>query len=193
MNFFLAFGAKIFLYFQYRKEEYLFLRSRKYIEEWGEGTYGLPSIISFDKKSKVSVGKYTSIASSVTFLLGANHKSGLITTYPIEKINPQEHSNEYGNLQVGNDVWIGYGATLIGEVKVGDGAIIGACALIVDDVPPYAVVGGVPARVIKYRFSEKQIKELQAIKWWTWDEKTILEREADIYSKNIDGFIAKYS
>jgi acetyltransferase-like isoleucine patch superfamily enzyme len=195
MNPLIALGAKIFLYLQYRKEDFLFSRSKKYIAEWGEGTYGIPSIVSFDKRSTVSVGKYVSIASGVTFLLGANHKSGYITTYPIDRLNPEKttaDSNERGDLVIGNDVWIGYGATLIGGVKIGDGAIIGAHALVVDDVPPYAVVGGVPAHPFKYRFSSGQIEKLLAIRWWDWDKKTIQAREADIYSTDTDSFITKY-
>jgi acetyltransferase-like isoleucine patch superfamily enzyme len=196
MNPFVAFFAKVFLFLQYKKEEYLFWRSKKYINSWGELSYGLPSIISFDKKSKVSVGSYVSIASNVTFLLGANHASGLVTTFPIDRIDPSKttaDSNERGNIEIGNDVWIGYGATLIGNVRVGDGAIIGAHALVVDDIPPYAVVGGVPAKVIKYRFSSEQIEKLLAIAWWNWNTKTVQERQKDIYSKDMDSFIAKYS
>jgi virginiamycin A acetyltransferase len=196
MSLILAFAAKIFLFLHYKKEEYLFWRSKKYITSWGEGTYGLPSIVSFDKKSTVSVGKYVSIASRVTFLLGANHKSGMVTTYPIDRINSSkttEDANERGNIEIGNDVWIGYGVTIIGDVKIGDGAIIGAEALVVDDVPPYAVVGGVSAKVLKYRFDDEQIRKLQAIKWWDWDRETIQERESDIYSKDVAFFIATYS
>ncbi len=195
MNPILSFGSKIFLYFQYKKDEFLFTRSKKYIKKWGEGTYGQPSIISFDKKSCVSIGNYVSIASNVTFLLGANHKSGLITTYPIDRIDSSKttaDSNELGNIYIGNDVWIGYGATIIGDVTIGDGAIIGAEALVVDDVEPYSVVGGVPAKIIKYRFNEMQMKKLLAIKWWDWGRDKIMERQSEIYSGDINLFIEKY-
>ncbi|MEN9337876.1 MAG: hypothetical protein RIQ41_190 [Candidatus Parcubacteria bacterium] len=195
MNSLLAFGAKVFLFFQYKKEEYLFYRSKKYIVAWGRGTYGIPSIICFDKESTLSVGNYVSIASNVTILLGANHMGGFVTTYPIDRIDSTKtakETNERGCVTIGNDVWIGYGATILGEVRIGDGAIIGAGALVVDDVPPYAVVGGVPAKAFKYRFKEHQIEKLLSMRWWDWDVKTIEERKDDIYSRDIDAFIEKY-
>jgi acetyltransferase-like isoleucine patch superfamily enzyme len=196
MNPFLAFFTKIFIYFSYKKEEYLFERSKKYITQWGEGTYGIPSVVSYDKRSKLSVGKYVSIASKVSFLLGANHKKNVLTTYPIDRIDATRtttEANEEGDVTVGNDVWIGFGSTIIGPVTIGDGAIIGAGAVVVKDVPSYAVAGGVPAKVIKYRFSEVQIQKLLSIAWWNWNESVIKERQDDIYSNDIDSFIAKYS
>jgi virginiamycin A acetyltransferase len=102
----------------------------------------------------------------------------------IDEIKTVTESSEKGNITIGNDVWIGYRATIIGEVTIGDGAIIGAGALVVDDVPPYAVVGGVPAKVIKYRFEKNQIDSLLKIKWWNWDNKEM---------SSISKFIEKYN
>jgi acetyltransferase-like isoleucine patch superfamily enzyme len=198
MNIFLSFFTKVFIYFSFKKSEYLFWRSQKYIKVWGANTYGIPTINCYDLESKVSVGDYCSIAGEVTFLLGANHKSG-ITTYPMCKIDETKtvtESSEKGNITIGSDVWIGYRATIIGEVTIGDGAIIGAGALVVDDVPPYAVVGGVPAKVIKYRFEKNQIDSLLKIKWWNWDKKVIKERYDEMYNKemsSISKFIEKYN
>lgn len=117
MNIFLAFFTKVFIYFSYKKDQYLFWRSQKYVSSWGEGTYGIPAINCYDKLSTVSVGSYCSIASEVTFLLGANHKGGLVTTYPIDRINKSKttaDASERGNINIGSDVWIGYRATIIG-------------------------------------------------------------------------------
>lgn len=196
MNILKAFLGKVGLYLGYMREDYLFYRSQKFVNSWGEGTYGKPTIVSYDLKSSLSVGSYVSIAGDVSFLLGANHKRGLLTTYPLTKLDsthlPTE-ANEPGDIVIGNDVWIGYGATVIGPAKIGDGAIIGAHALVIKDVPPYAVVGGVPAQVLKFRFEQEIIERLLAIKWWTWDKETILARKDEIYNTDIQGFIKKYS
>lgn len=195
MNIFLAFFTKVFIYFSYKKGEYLFWRSKKYIKSWGVGTYGLPAINCYDKLSRLSVGSYCSIASEVSLLLGANHKSGLVTTYPIDRIDKTKNTadaSDLGNIVIGNDVWVGYRATIIGEVNIGDGAIIGAGALVVDNVPPYAVVGGVPAKIIKYRFEKDMIEKLLKIKWWDWEESKVKDNFNDIYTDDIQGFINKY-
>lgn len=195
MNPLASFFAKAFLYLSYKKDEYLFWRSKKYIRTWGVASYGLPTIVSYDKRSMLSVGNYVSIASNTSILLGANHKRGLITTFPIDRIvdgKTTSDANERGDVSIGNDVWIGFGVTIIGDVTIGNGAIIGAGALVVDDVPAYAVVGGVPAKVIKYRFDEESIKKLEKIAWWSWDAKDIKNNAGDLYNKNPQAFIEKY-
>jgi acetyltransferase-like isoleucine patch superfamily enzyme len=186
---------KALVYLGYQRESYLFHRSKKYITSWGEGSYGQPRVISFDKRSTLSVGAYCSIAPEVAILLGANHKKGHITTFPLNHLNREKtvtQASEQGDVVIGSDVWIGYGATIIGPVTIGDGAIIGAEALVVKDVPPYAVVGGVPTKVIKYRFNETQIQKLLSIAWWKWDRSVIESRYADFYESTIDTFIHKY-
>lgn len=196
MNKFTTFLTKVFIFFWYKKDEYFFWRSKKFILNWGTGTYGIPTIISYDGKSCVSVGKYCSIASNVSFLLGANHKRGLITTYPISMLNKNKKptdSNEPGDIHIGNDVWIGYGATLIGGISIGDGAIIGAGAVVIKDVPPYAVVTGVPAEIRRFRFDENSIEGLIKIKWWDWSEEKIKQNEEYLYSKDISTFISSFS
>lgn len=195
MNIVKAFLGKIGVYLFYAKEEYLFWRSKKYITTWGKKSYGIPSIVSYDKKSVLSVGSYVSIASGTSILLGANHKRGLVTTFPIDRLidgKTTEDANERGDVWIGSDVWIGYGATIIGNVSIGHGAIIGANALVLEDVPPYAVVGGIPAKVIKYRFTEDQVKKLLEIKWWDWAEEKIEQEKACLYSETIDSFLERY-
>jgi acetyltransferase-like isoleucine patch superfamily enzyme len=185
----------IFLRLKIKMDTYYFNANKKHIKNWGEGSYGRPIIKGYDDVSKLSVGKYCSIADEVTFLLGSNHRMDLISTYPeclLDKnLTVRDCVKKEGDISVGNDVWIGYGATVIGQVKIGDGAIIGARSVVVKDIPPYAIAVGSPAKVIKYRFSEKEIEDLLTIKWWDKAEgnKMIL---VDIYRLSIQDFIKKY-
>lgn len=78
-----------------------------------------------------------------------------------------------GDIVIGNDVWIGYQAVILAGVTVGDGAITGSRAVVTRDVPPYTIVGGVPAKPIRKRFDEDTIARLQALRWWDWDQETI--------------------
>jgi len=92
---------------------------------------------------------------------------------------------------IGNDVWMGRNATVIAGVSIGDGAVIAAGAVVTKDVPPYAIVGGIPAKIIRYRFAPEQIEALLRIRWWDWDDRTIANRFDDFL--DIDSFIRKYS
>lgn len=186
--------SKISLFLSNKKTEYLFEKSKKYIQSWGFSSYGFPTIICYDGVSHLNVGNFVSFASNVSLLLGANHKRGLITTYPLTKIDssklPKE-ANERGDITIGNDVWIGYGVTVIGPVTIGDGAIIGAGALVISDIPPFAIAVGVPAKVIKYRFNEEQINSLQTIQWWNWNLEKIKKEKDFLYSNSIQSFIER--
>ena len=130
---------------------------------------------------KLIIGKFCLIASNVTFIMnGANHLTDAITTYPFAIFgNGWENAMEgktypsKGNIVVGNDVWIGYNTTIMAGVTVGDGAIIGTNSIVTKDVEPYAIVGGNPAKLIKKRFSEEEIKDLLEIKWWNWEIEKI--------------------
>ena len=94
------------------------------------------------------------------------------------------------SIEIGNDVWVGEGVMFLGGVKIGDGAVIGANALVTKDVPPYAVVGGVPAKVIRYRMNPEQIEDMLAIKWWDWPVDIIKERREHFV--DISLFISMY-
>ncbi len=195
MNFIKSIFFKAIIHIGYKKDEYIFGRNKKYISSWGEGTYGIPDIRCFDQTSKLSVGKFCSIAPEVSILLGANHSLGLITTYPRSLINKNKtvsDSNDRGDVNIGNDVWVGYRATILGSVNIGDGAIVAAGAMVVNDVPPYSIVGGIPAKIIKYRFEAEIIERLLLLKWWNWDKEKILGAENYLYSKDIESFLKKY-
>ncbi len=123
---------------------------------------------------KLIIGKFCMIASDVTFIMnGANHLTDAISTYPFAIFGDgwegAMEGREYprkGNITIGNDVWIGYNATIMAGVTIGDGAIIATNATVVKDVPPYTIVGGNPAREIKTRFDEATIEKLLKLKWW---------------------------
>ncbi len=130
---------------------------------------------------KLIIGKFCMIASDVKFIMnGANHLTDSLSTYPFSifgngwekamegKIYPQK-----GNINIGNDVWIGYNATIMAGVTIGDGAIIATNSTVIKDVAPYSIVGGNPAREIKKRFSDKTIAKLLKIQWWNWDIEKI--------------------
>jgi len=133
---------------------------------------------------KLLIGKFCAIAEGVKFLMnGANHNMSGFSTYPFhlfsngwERVTPNEGVLPYkGNTVVGNDVWIGFEATIMPGVIIGSGAIIGTKALVANDVPPYSIVGGNPAKVIKYRFDESTIDALLEIAWWNWSAEKITE------------------
>ncbi len=144
---------------------------------------------------KLVIGRFTAIASGVRFLMnGAAHATGGFSTYPFglfgqgwEAAAPSPGSlNARGDTVVGNDVWIGYQALILPGVKIGDGAIVAARAVVTRDVPPYAVVGGAPAAVIRTRFTEEVVSALLEIAWWNWDAAKITRNLAAIASADLD-------
>jgi len=131
---------------------------------------------------RLVIGRFCAIAKGVKFIMnGANHRMTGPSTYPFqifgngwERVLPKPGDlPSRGDTVVGNDVWIGYDALLMPGVKVGDGAIIASRSVVVRDVPPYAVVGGNPATVLKRRFPEPVIARLLALRWWDWDAARI--------------------
>ena len=130
---------------------------------------------------KLIIGKFCMIASDVKFIMnGANHLSDSVSSYPFaifgngweRAMEGRSYPNK-GDLVIGNDVWIGYNATLMAGITVHEGAIIAANSTVTKDVEPYAIVGGNPASVIRKRFSVEKIRELLSIKWWDWDIEKI--------------------
>ena len=132
---------------------------------------------------KLIIGKFCAIAQGTTFIMGpANHRIGSASTYPFNvfggawsELTPDHMSQlpRKGDTIVGNDVWLGRECVVMPGVKIGDGAVVGMGAVVTKDVPPYAVVVGVPARVIKYRFDNDVIKELLELRWWDFPESFV--------------------
>ncbi|MCH1923566.1 Vat family streptogramin A O-acetyltransferase [Shewanella sp. C32] len=133
---------------------------------------------------KLVIGKFCAIAKDVKFIMnGANHKLSGFSTYPFqifgngwEKVMPTAAELPYkGDTHVGNDVWIGYEATIMPGVTIGSGAIIASKSVVTADVPAYSIVGGNPAKVIKYRFEPDTITQLLDIAWWDWSAEKITD------------------
>jgi len=130
---------------------------------------------------KLIIGKFCMIASDVKFIMnGANHLTNALTTYPFaifghgwENAMEGKHYPHKGDIHIGNDVWIGYNATIMAGVTIGDGAIIATNATVIKDVEPYSIVGGNPASLIKKRFSDEVIEKLLKLKWWDWNIEKI--------------------
>ncbi|MBV1835427.1 CatB-related O-acetyltransferase [Novacetimonas pomaceti] len=171
---------------------------KKWGWEIGDHTYGTPIVIEAEYAG-LRIGKYCSIAREVLLILG-NHRSDTVTTYPFRTLaqfwpNAANATDDHctgGDIVIGNDVWICARATILSGVKVGSGAIIATGAVVTRDVPPYAIVGGNPARVIKYRFPERTIERLLALAWWDWPEEVIRARMPLLMSDNIEGFLQAY-
>ena len=148
-------------------------------------------------KDRLIIGKFCSIACGAKFLFNsANHKMASLSTYTfplffeewgLEKENVAQAWDQKGDIIIGNDVWIGYEAVILSGVTIGDGAVIGCRAVVTKDVPPYTIVGGVPAKPIRKRFDEETIKELQKIKWWDWPEEKITEKIQAIQAGDLEG------
>lgn len=165
----------------------------------GDHTYGCPTVIQWDDSTNLHIGKYCSIAEKVTILLGGNHRTDWVTTYPFNVLSghfPEAegikgHPASKGDVWIGNDVWIGCGATILSGVHIGDGAVVGAESVVSKDVEPYAVVVGNPSRMIKKRFDEDTIRALLEIRWWNWDENKINQEMRYLCSSSIQEFIGR--
>lgn len=147
-------------------------------------------------KDKLIIGKFCSIACGAKFLFtSGNHNLKSLSTYTfpifyeewgLDIGNICDAWNNKGDIIIGNDVWIGYEAIIMSGVKIGDGAIIGARAVVTKDVPPYTIVGGVPAKIIRKRFDDKTIEKLLKLKWWDWDYNKIKRNIVHIQSGDIE-------
>lgn len=146
---------------------------------------------------KLIIGKFCMIASDVKFIMnGGNHLSNALSAFPFEIFgNGWENAMKNksyphkGDINIGNDVWIGYNATIMAGVSIGDGAIIAANATVVMDVKPYSIVGGNPAKEIKKRFTEDEISRLLSLKWWDWDINKITENIQKLTGRNLEHLI----
>lgn len=144
---------------------------------------------------RLVIGKFCAIATGVKFIMnGANHNIDAFSSYPFqvfgngwERFVPADYTFPHaGDTVVGNDVWLGYDSLILPGVRIGDGAVVGARAVVTTHVPPYHVVAGNPARVIRPRFDEQTIRSLLDIRWWDWDAEKITRNLAAICGRDIE-------
>ena len=148
------------------------------------------------EQPKLKIGKFCSIGDGIIVYLGGNHRADWITTYPFHigsihnqtfnKFKNENHGypQTNGNVIIENDVWIGEGVTIMSGVKIGDGAVIATNSHVVENVKPYSIIGGNPAKFYYFRFNEETIKKLLELKWWDLDDKTINEISPILCSSN---------
>jgi len=162
----------------------------------GRGTYGDLTVNDWGENAILSIGNFTSIASGVQVFLGGEHRTDWVTTFPFNVLWPsakafEGHPKTKGNVTIGSDVWIGAEAIVLSGVTIGNGAVIGARSVVTKDVPPYAIIAGNPARVIKYRFKESEIDDLLRIAWWDWSNAKIEKELAGLLNGNIKEFLER--
>lgn len=168
----------------------------------GKHTGGILYIFSWPNDT-VTIGKYTSIGPDMIIIPNEGHKPAKgfenrrVSTFQVCFMRKNLWKEDYAipgkpnYVKIGNDVWIGARAVILSAVTIGDGAIVGANAVVTKDIPPYAIAVGVPAKVIRYRCSEEQAQKLQQIAWWDWPEEKITEN-LDCFYGGIDRFIERF-
>jgi acetyltransferase-like isoleucine patch superfamily enzyme len=188
---------------RYLTEPTFFLNRNPAYKNWQIGDYtygslsGSPHIVHYGENVQLTIGKFCSIADNVKIFLGGNHRIDWVSTYPFNVIfeageNIKGHPQSAGDIVIGNDVWIGEAAMILSGIKIGNGAVVAAGALVTKDIPAYCIAGGNPAKIIRQRFSDDIIAKLESIAWWNWDISKINDNIPLILQNDIDVFISKH-
>lgn len=151
----------------------------------GKYTYGNIRVQDHNLQYRLLIGCYCSIAPNVMFITGDDHRTDSISTYPykVQILGEKYEALSKGDIIINDDVWIGYGATILSGVMIGQGAVIAAGAVVTKDIPPYAIAGGVPAKVIKYRFSQEIIEKLLKIDFSKLTKDMVEEHIDELYER----------
>lgn len=164
--------------------------------DWNVGrhSYGDPLLHDWGEGATLRIEAFCSFASGVQIFLGGEHRTDWVSTYPFNVMWPDAaqfggHPATKGDVIIGNDVWVGAEAVILSGVTVGDGAVIGARALVTKNVAPYAVVAGNPARQVRRRFTDVQVARLLAVGWWNWSDERIAALLPLMLADDIDRFL----
>ena len=163
----------------------------------GIGTYGVTpkTVLFFKEEDSVTIGSYCSIATGVKILASGEHNYQAVSTFPfkakLQNLGDEHDTISKGAVYVGNDVWLGTNCIILSGVRIGDGAVVAAGSIVTSDVSPYAIVGGIPAKTIKFRFTEDNIADLLKIKWWEWSSEFLMSNIDDLYL-DVNLFISKH-
>ena len=174
-----------------------FVQSR--LPKMGEHSYGCPVVDAWTPTDRYSIGKFCSIAPDVRIITGGEHRLDWVSAYPfrirfgLPGAGRDGHPWSRGPVVIENDVWIGQGARILSGVRIGNGAVVGAYAVVTKDVPDYAVVAGNPAQLVRYRFDEATIQALLQVAWWDWPREKILKAVDLLNSDRVQEFMAQAS
>jgi acetyltransferase-like isoleucine patch superfamily enzyme len=162
--------------------------------EIGRGTYGDLRVDAWGEGATLRIGAFCSFADGVQIFLGGDHRVDWVTTYPFNVFwdaakQIKGHPKTKGNVAIGNDVWVGREAVILSGVTVGDGAVVGTRAVVTEDVPPYAIAVGVPARLVKKRFDDETIRRLLRLQWWHWEDDRIRKALPLLLSSDVKAFL----
>jgi acetyltransferase-like isoleucine patch superfamily enzyme len=160
----------------------------------GLGTYGVgeKTVLLFRDDDRVDIGKYCSVAFGVTIVASGEHNYCGAANFPLAAVlkgDVDRDTFSKGPVRVGNDVWIGANATILSGVTIGDGAVVAAGSVVTKSVPPYAIVGGAPAKIIKYRFPIETIERLLRLGWWNWHPEKI-NQNMSLFYQPVDEFLS---
>ena len=164
--------------------------------EIGRGSYGHFRVRHKNEETTLKIGAFCSFAAGVQIFLGGEHRTDWVTTFPFPYFwsdvpnTSKGWAKTRGDVVIGNDVWIGTEALILSGVQIGNGAVIGARAVVTRNVPPYAIVVGVPAKVIRMRFDTNTIARLQTIAWWGWDDTKIASYLPTLLSGDVETFLS---